>query len=166
MDTIIWLRSLSFVAILILMIVGLLGMIIPFYPGLLMIWIGCLLYGLVNGFEGLGGILFIIITLLALFGSVVDNIVTGIGAHHGGVPWITIIVAALCGFFLTFFHPLVGLLSVPFVLFLLEWRRLKDISLVRTSLLGLLKGWISGLIARFGVGLVMVILWGIWVWLK
>jgi len=97
---------------------------------------------------------------------VIDNVVTGFGAHHEGVPWFTIIVAAIAGFLLTFFHPLVGLLAVPIALFLLEWHRLKDLNLAKESLIGLLKGWISGLLARWTVGLIMVMLWALWVWPK
>jgi len=62
MDMLSWIHSFSFVAILVLMIVGLVGLIIPFYPGLLIIWIGALLYGLINGFGDLGTVIFIIIT--------------------------------------------------------------------------------------------------------
>ena len=165
METLIWLRSISFLAIIILMAAGLLGMIIPFYPGLLIIWIGALLYGLIYGFGSVGTLVFIFITILGLFGSVIDNIVTGLGAHHSGVPWLTILYAALAGLLLTFLHPLAGLAAVPVGLFLLEWRRLGDVTLAKSSLIGLIKGWLSGLLARGAVGFLMIILWIIWVWI-
>jgi uncharacterized protein YqgC (DUF456 family) len=165
METITWLRSISFLAIIGLMVAGLLGMIIPFYPGLLIIWIGALLYGLIYGFGNVGIVLFVVITILGLIGSVIDNIITGLGAHHSGVPWLTILCTGLVGFLLTFLNPLAGLAAVPVVLFLLEWRRLGEFSLAKSSLLGLIKGWLSGLLARVAVGFLMVILWIIWVWL-
>ena len=160
----VWLQTFTFVGVIMMMVVGLLGLAIPIYPGLFVIWLGTLIYGLINGFSNLGIILFIIITILTIFGSIVDNLLMGVGARQSGVPWMTIGAAMVVGIIATLFHPLLGLCAAPLGLFLLEWRRLKTTRAALNSLKGLLRGWGLGVLARFGVGLVMILIWGVWVW--
>jgi len=56
------------------MLVTLCGLIVPVFPGLIVIWLLALLYGIINGFGTLGAVLFIIITVLAILGEVSDNL--------------------------------------------------------------------------------------------
>ena len=61
-----WLSSLSSFLIILTMVVGQLGLIIPIFPGNVVIWAASLVYGIIFGFGKLGGILFGVITLLML----------------------------------------------------------------------------------------------------
>ncbi len=65
-----------FVNLLILagMLVTLCGLIVPVFPGLIVIWLLALLYGIVAGFGALGAVLFVIITVLAVVGEISDNV--------------------------------------------------------------------------------------------
>ncbi len=73
------------------MLVGLL--VIPILPGLVIIWVAALGYGLAAGFGTLGWIMFAILTVLMLAGSIVDNILMGTSAHKEGAPWWVILLA-------------------------------------------------------------------------
>ncbi len=45
------------------MMVGLFLSIIPFFPGITVIWLAALIYGIVTGFNTLGIVLFVLITI-------------------------------------------------------------------------------------------------------
>ncbi len=70
------------IVVLAVMLVGLFGLLTLVIPGLTIIWVAALVYGLVTGFDIWSGILFGIITLLMLFGNVVDNLFMGAGARR------------------------------------------------------------------------------------
>ncbi len=55
------------------MLVGLVGLIIPVYPGLNIIWIAALIYAIVDGFTWPAWLYFAFITLLMLVGNLADN---------------------------------------------------------------------------------------------
>lgn len=159
-----WLQTFTFISVLTAMLVGLLGLIVPVYPGLLIIWLAGLVYGIMHGFSTLGIIILGAMTILLVGGEIVDNVMMAAGARTSGVPWKTIILAMLAGLLLTIIHPLAGLAGAPLTLYLLEVRRLKDNKKALVSVRGLLIGWGLGFATRFGIGLMMILLWGIWVW--
>jgi hypothetical protein len=59
-------------------------LVIPVLPGLVIIWATALGYGIASGFGTLGWIMFTIITLLMLAGSIVDNVMISTQAHKEG----------------------------------------------------------------------------------
>jgi len=79
-----WLNISIFGITQIFMLVGLFGLIIPVYPGTVIMWLAALGYGVVSGFSTWGTVLFVIITLLMLVSTVVDNLFLGAGARKGG----------------------------------------------------------------------------------
>ncbi len=62
------------IVLLAVMLFGLFSLLIPVLPGLVIIWVPALVYGLVSGFNWGSGILFAIITVLMIAGSLVDNV--------------------------------------------------------------------------------------------
>ena len=157
------LSFLSFWIPLVFMLVGLVGLIIPVFPGLVVIWLAALVFGLVTGFETLGTVLFVLITLLMLVGAVIDNILMAALARQGGASWVSIIlgmVAGLAGTIL--FPPIGGLLAAPAVILLLEYRRRRDWGKSWQATRGLVLGWGLSFLIRFGIGLLMIALWLVW----
>ncbi len=75
-----WLEILLTVLLLLVMLAGLLGLIIPAFPGLTVIWLAALGFGVIHGFSTLGIVLFVLLTLLMIGGNVVDNLLMGAGA--------------------------------------------------------------------------------------
>src|SRR3990172_7824912 len=92
-----WLEASSIFFTLLVMLVGLFGLVIPIFPGGVVIWLAALLYGLVSGFGTLGGWIFAIITLLMLASAAADNVLMGARAHKEGASWRAIILALLAG---------------------------------------------------------------------
>lgn len=162
-----FLDSLAIVTLFLIMLAGLFGMLIPIFPGGIIIWLASLVYGLVYGFEGVGIWVFVIITIFMLAGSIGDNIVMGKVARNKGGSWLAIILGLLAGIFGTiFFPPFGGLIGAPSVLFLVEYIRLKDTKKALSITGGLLIGWGWSFLLRFVLGIGMILLWGFWVLMR
>ena len=147
------------------MLVGLL--VIPILPGLVIIWLAALGYGLAAGFGVLGWVMFALLTLLMLVGSVVDNILMGTSAHKEGAPWWVILLAMLAAILGSFLIPipiLGGILAALLTLFGIEWLRRKDWRKALASIKGMMVGWGWAFVIRFIIGMVMIGLWLIWAW--
>ena len=157
---------LSFLSIwipLVFMLVGLVGLIIPVFPGIVVIWLAALVYGLVTGFETLGTVLFVLITLLMLVGAVIDNILMAALARQGGASWVSIILGMVAGLVGTILVPPIGgLIAAPVVILLLEYWRRRDWGKSWQATRGLVLGWGLSFLVRFGIGLLMVALWLVW----
>ncbi len=148
------------------MLFGLFGLVVPVLPGLVIIWVPTLVYGIITGFNWANGILFAIITGLMLFGSVVDNIIMGQRARQQGASWLAITVALVAGLAgSVLLPPFGGLVAALVGLFAVEFIRLRDWkqALVSTRSMAVGCGWAA--VIRFGIGLVMIALWLVWIYL-
>ena len=158
-----WLATTIIVLIAFTMLFGLFGLIIPIFPGNVVMWLAALAYGLVFGFGRLGGVLFILITLLMLAAVSADNLLMGAKAREKGASWGSIILALVAGIVGTLILPPIGgLIAAPLILYVMENQRLKDSEEAKKIVKALLTGWGLAFIVRFGIGLVMFTLWGIW----
>ena len=92
-----WINTSIFILTQIIILVGLFGLIVPIFPGTVVIWLATLGYGVISGFGRLGMVLFVIITILMLAGTLADNVFLGAGARKGGASWKTIGVALVAG---------------------------------------------------------------------
>jgi uncharacterized protein len=142
-------------------------LVIPILPGLVIIWAAALGYGIAAKFGTLGWIMFVLISVLMLGGSILDNVLMSTQAHKEGAPWwvVTIaMVSAIVGSFIVPIPIIGGILTALLVLFLVQWLRLKNARMALTSMRGMLIGCGWALIFRFIIGLVMIGLWLIWAW--
>jgi uncharacterized protein YqgC (DUF456 family) len=152
------------VLVIIGMAVGLFGLVIPFFPGIIVIWLSILGYALLHGFTLWSGILFGVITLLMIASTVIDNVLMGVNARQRGTSWWALalgMVALLVGSLL--WTPLGGLALCFAVVFLVELARLQgDWRRALGSIKGMAIGCGWTAVARFGIGLLMIGLWVIW----
>jgi len=158
-----WLDVSVFGLTLFVMLVGLVGLIIPIFPGIVVIWLAALGYGLVTGISGWGIVLFILLTVLMIAGVTVDNLLMGAGARQGGASWATILVGLVAGVLGTILVPPIGgLIAAPAAVFLLEYWRGRDAEAAWRATRGLAVGWGLSFFVRFGIGLGMIGLWLVW----
>jgi uncharacterized protein YqgC (DUF456 family) len=153
------------------LLLGLLVLVVPVLPGLIIMWLAALGYGIASGFRTSGGfstlgiVVFVLISILAIGGSLVDNLLMGVGAKQGGAAWWTILVALLAGVLGTLFlPPFGGFVLAPLAILLLEYVRLRDWNEAWRSLRGLATGWGAAYFVRILLGLAVIGLWAIWVW--
>ncbi len=147
------------------MLVTLCGLIVPVFPGLIVIWLLALIYGIISGFGTLGAVLFIIITVLAILGEISDNLLMSRKARQKGARWLSIAVAFIAGIVGSIvFSPLGGIAAALGALFLAEFISSRDHGKALAVTKGMAIGWGWAFVLRFGVGLMMIALWAIWAW--
>jgi uncharacterized protein len=152
------------------MLVGLAGSLVPIFPGLTVMWLATLVYAIVQAanesMTWFNWVLFAIITLLMLAGSVVDNIIIAKRVRDEDVPWGSIVLGYLAGIIASiFFTPLIGILAAPAGLFGAEYLRLRDYRVAFASTRAWMTGWGITIAIRVVIGLSMIGLWMIWAWL-
>ena len=152
------------------LLVGLLGLIVPVFPGLTIMWLGTLVYALIRNaagkMTGWDWFLFALITLLMIAGNIADNLIIARKMRDKYIPWSSILFAFTASIIASIFlTPLIGLVAAPVGLFLAESRRLKDrdaaIDSTKTYMVGW--GWAFGV--RFLIGLMMIGCWMLWAWI-
>jgi len=149
------------------MLVGLFGLVIPVFPGLTVIWLATLIYALIqnaiHNMTGWGWFAFVVITILMLFGNVIDNIIITRKMRDHYIPWSSITVAFIAGLIASiFFTPIIGLVAAPLGLFLAEYYRLKNHNEALNSAKAYMIGWGWAFGARFIIGLAMIGSWMLW----
>jgi len=151
------------VIILAVMLFGLAGLIFPILPGLLIIWVAALVYGLAQGFSWGSGAIFAVMTVLMLVGSVIDNVIMGASARQQGASWIAIAIATVLGIAgSVVFPPFGGLIAALLGIFGYEFVRLKDWRKALESTKGMAIGCGWSTLVRAGIGALMIGLWIAW----
>lgn len=146
------------------MAVGLISLLFYVIPGLTIIWLAVLVWGIANGFTVSTGIIFGIITLLMIGGNLVDNLLMGTQARKTGASWVAIAVALVAGIAGSILlPPFGGLIAAAAGILIVEWIRKKDFQAGLQSTGGILKGCGLAVVARFFIGLIMIGLWVLWV---
>src|SRR5882672_520731 len=90
-------------------VVGIFGTFIPFVPGLVLSWLGVLVWSIFADGGAGKWIVFVIATVLAVLGTVLKYLLPGRNMKREGVPMVTLLaggVLAIVGFFVV---PFVGL---------------------------------------------------------
>ncbi|MFO7537632.1 MAG: DUF456 domain-containing protein [Chloroflexota bacterium] len=160
-----FLESFALVLIVISLLVGLVGTLIPLLPGTLLMWLGILFYGLVYSFEALtwGG--FALISLIALVTGTADLWLTLLGAKKGGASPRSQLFGLLGAIIGTFILPLLGtIIGYATGILLAEYRKRQDWNQALRASLGGLAGYGLASLIQLGGGLLMLILfaWQIW----
>jgi uncharacterized protein YqgC (DUF456 family) len=158
-----WLSTTIIWTTLVIMLVGLFGLIVPVFPGIMVIWLAALGYGVATGFTTLGWVLFAVITVLFITGALIDNVLMSAKAHKEGAAWSSLILGVLAGILGTiFFPPIGGLIAAPVVVLVLEYIRQRDFKKALLTLRGLAIGWGSAFVVRFFIGAAMIGIWLVW----
>lgn len=146
------------------MAVGLLGTLLPFLPGLPIVWAAALVYGLATGFRPLAWVMFVLITLVGVVGLVLGTVMPHRRAAAKGAPASTILAGIILGLIGFFVVPIVGLpLGAGLGVMLAERRRLGSWDRAWGATKQLLVGFGIGAAVQFGAGVVMIEIWVVWV---
>ncbi len=152
------------------MLIGWLGLVIPFFPGITVIWLAALFYGAIVGFGQGGTWYFLAITLLAILGWLADNVLMIQFARKGkegeeGASWLSIILAFVAGVVGSIvLSPLGGIAATLGALLLVEYLRERDLRRAWDRTWRMAMGWGWAIAARMSIGLLMIALWAIWAW--
>ena len=91
------------------MAVGVAGTVVPLVPGLGLVWLAALAYGLVDGFGVVGSIVFVTISAMAVAGIVAGIAVPHHAARGGGAAQWSIALGAATAIVGFFVIPIVGM---------------------------------------------------------
>jgi len=149
------------------MLVGLVGIVVPVLPGLVLIWLGALGYGLLAGWGGSGPWLFALITLLGAAGTGAEIWVTSAGARVAGASmWSVAAGVALALFGIVFFNLVGAVIGLVVGTLVAEYYRLRDWRKAITSAGGTAAGCGVSYGVKMLLGLMMIGAWVAWVLLR
>lgn len=148
------------------MVVGIVGTIVPFLPGIPIVWAAALVYGVAEGFGPIGWTCFVIITLLGIGGLIAGVVVPKRHVEGGGAPFSTIVVAVIGAIIGAIVIPVIGIVvgGVLGVLFA-ERARTQSWELAWASTKRALVGFGLGALVQMGAGIAMMATWVVWVFL-
>lgn len=152
-------ESILFTVSLLIIIVGILGTILPIFPGIFVVWAGVGLYAWQTDFTVIGIPLFLLITAVTLFGGLSDLWLPLFGANQSGASKRSYLLSAIGAIVGSFLLPVVGTIA-GFVagLFLGEyWKHQNTATAVQVSWGGL-KGWGLATLLQMALGVLIFIL--------
>lgn len=148
----------------VVMLLGLAGVVLPALPGLALIWLAALGYGLLAGWGASGPWLFGLITLLGLAGLGSELWVTSAGARAAGASGWSVLAGIVLGLIgLLFFSPIGAVIGLTLGILGGEYLRLKDWRKALSAAGGTLAGCGVSYGVKLLLGMVMIGAWVAWV---
>jgi uncharacterized protein YqgC (DUF456 family) len=148
------------------MVAGIVGILLPVLPGLLLIWAAGLWWTIADGGGPARWAVFGVMTVLLAVGTTAKYVLPARRAAARGAPFVTLVIGgigAVIGFFVI---PIVGLI-VGFVLgiYLAEYVRLREVGRAWDSTRAALVAIGIGMLIELTAGLVMFAVWltGVWI---
>ncbi|MFA9445946.1 DUF456 domain-containing protein [Egicoccus sp. AB-alg6-2] len=144
------------------MLVGMIGVVVPVLPGLLLVWGAAVGSTLLAGTDAAGWAVAGVLSVLFAVGTAATVWLPARHGRRGGVPMRSLVsaaVGAVVGFFVV---PIVGfLLGAAVGLLVAERDRLGDWQPAWRSLAGVARAYGIGVIVELVVGIVMIAVWAI-----
>ncbi len=151
------------VIVLIAMLIGLAGTLVPILPGILLMWAAAVVYGVVVGFDAFGITILVLITALTGVAVAVGVLVPQRAAAESGAALASQLAAgvgAVIGFFLI---PIIGApVGAVVGIGLAEWYDKRDWPAAKASTIAIAKGFGISTLAQFGLGFVILLVWLPW----
>ncbi|MHB9133810.1 MAG: DUF456 domain-containing protein [Armatimonadota bacterium] len=152
-----------------LMAAGLVGSIIPFMPGAVLVWLGMLVWAWADNFQHITWTILAILGGIALLGMASDVVATAITGKQAGLGWKSIgaaLIGALVGGIVGSFVPVLGtlicsILGAMIGITLVEFRQRRE---WKPSLKAAGVYLISMLVARVIEFIVSLVMIGIFIW--
>jgi uncharacterized protein YqgC (DUF456 family) len=142
---------------LVLMFIGLLGVILPLVPGIVLVYLAALLYAVIEGFAKIGPITLAVLTVLAVVGVTADLWVSSLGAKVGGASVWALLGGLVLGWVGLIFFSLPGaILGSVLGVIMVELGRVGDWRKVLKSGGGWLIGWLLSTVVQLSVALIMI----------
>ena len=157
-------NGLGIATVALVMAIGVAGTVLPFVPGLPIVWGAALVYGLAVGFDAIGWVAFGAITAIFVVGSVVGFVLPHRRAGRAGAPRSTVLIGLVAGIIGFFVIPVIGLpLGAVAGLYAAERARTGDARTAWVATKELVVGFGLGALVQLGAGLAMVGCWVAWV---
>ncbi len=151
------------IVIALVMAVGVIGTVVPFLPGVLLVWFAAVVYGFLVGFSPIGIVVLVVLTALVAV-SVIKSVVVPKRAAEGHdvSRWsqLVAVVGAVIGFFVI---PVVGIIVGALVgLYLAEYAHHRDGVEAWGSTIAVAKGFGVSALIDIAIAMLMASIWAIW----
>ena len=148
----------------VVMALGLAGTVLPFIPGLGLIWLAGFVYGLVTGFDVLAIAVLGVMSTVGIAGALAGVLVPRRHAAASGAGPSSVWLGALFGVIGFFVVPVIGfLIGGVFGVYLGEQLRTGDRRVAWRRTRATLVGFGFAALVQLGAGTVMVLSWVVWV---
>jgi len=148
------------IAVLFALAVGLVGVVVPVLPGLILMWGAVGVWALLDGGGAWRWATFGVVSVLALVGTAAALTLSGRKATDAGAPWWALLLAlvgAVAGFIMI---PVVGVVVGGIGgLWLAELLRLRDPRTAWDTTWAALQGYGLGTVVQMAVGVAIVLVW-------
>lgn len=141
------------------MLLGLVGIILPIFPGVPLMWILALVYGFVNGFSDLSLSEFSVLSVLMGSSLLVDYFSGFLGAKLGGASLRSLgigMIGLLIGMVLL--PPLGGIVGLFLGILISEVRNYQDPHKALRAATGGVIGSLAGILVNLGIGIGFIVL--------
>lgn len=146
----------------VLMLIGLVGVVVPVMPGLVIVWVVSVGTTLWAGTDAAGWALALVLTLLFASGTAATVVLPTRQGRRGGAP-ATSLAAAAAGAVIGFFViPVAGfLLGAAGGFLLAEQHRIGDWAAALSSLGRVLRAYGTGVLVELVLGVLMIATWAV-----
>ncbi len=148
------------IAVAIVLAVGVVGLVVPVLPGLILMWGAVGVWALLDGGGAWRWATFGVVTVLAIVGTVAALTLSGRKATDAGAPWwalLMAVVGAVVGFVMI---PLVGIVVGGIAgLWLAELIRLRDPRTAWDTTWAALQGYGLGTVVQMVAGIAIILVW-------
>lgn len=153
------LQSLGFGLAVVFIIIGLIGSLIPVLPGSILVWLTILVYTILDGWDAITPLLFILITLISLITGTANIWLSLLGAKTGGASGQSLLLGILGSIIGLFVFSLIGsIIGYAMGIIIGEYRKHKDWNLALKASFGGLAGWGLSTAIEAGGSLIILIL--------
>lgn len=152
------------------MLIGLIGILVPILPGILLIWLTALAYAIVDGFQAIDWITFILLTIIAIITGTADLWLSLLGAKTGGAAKRAMflgVIGGVLGFFLLgAVLPVVGnlfggIIGYAIGVLLGQYQKFQDWNVALKASIGGVVGWGIATVVQLAGGVLMIVIF-IW----
>lgn len=151
------------VLVLLAMLVGLVGTLVPILPGIALMWFAAVAYGFAVGFDALAVVVLLIVTVLTVVAVVLGIVVPKRAATASGASTRSQLVAAVGAIIGFFVIPIVGLLVGAVVgLGIAEYVDKRDWPVARASTIAVAKGFGISTLLQFATAFLILLVWTVW----
>jgi uncharacterized protein YqgC (DUF456 family) len=149
-----------------IMVAGIVGVLLPVFPGLPVVWAAALWWTIADGGGPARWAVLVVMTVLLAVGMTAKYVLPARRAAARGAPFATLVVGGICAVIGFFVIPIIGLI-VGFVLgiYLAELVRLREAGRAWDSTRAALVAVGIGMLIELTAGLLMFGVWlfGVWV---
>ena len=145
------------------LLIGLLGTVVPFLPGILLMWGAVIAYGFLVGFGPVGVIAVVGATLLSIAAVAIGFVVPARLADESGAAGKSQVAAIIGGIIGFFVIPVIGfIVGALGGIAISEYLDKGDPDLARQSTIAVAKGFGVSALAQIAAGFLILTVWALW----